>query len=98
MEIEEAARRILDIKEGKDPTIKSRILSFLRDHPDHVYTKLQLGRELGLKPSTAREMVRRLLKERKIGRYRVVEKKFSYYGTHKAIELLNDELKSKGLE
>ncbi len=71
-----------------------RVLKLFTDHPDEVYRKRDVARELTLNYNTVKEVVRQLYAKKVIEKYRVKEAtpQFSFYGTGEAIEKLRQSL------
>ena len=86
--IEEVARQIRD--ETFENVAKSRILRFFMEKPDEVFRKVELTKEFKGKipPNSVRALIAQLWREGKIGRHRLADKGFSYYGTIEAIKRL----------
>ena len=87
--IEEAAKQIKD--EQFQNSARAQILRHINDRPDEVFRKIELTKELkkkGIRSNTVRTLIGQLWIEGKIGRYRVQNKGYSYYGTIEAVKKL----------
>ncbi len=99
MKVTEATKDISSImRNPRRDTSYWRILKFFEEHPDEIYRKRDVAKELVLNYNTVKEVVRQLYSKKHIDKYLVKEAtpKFSYYGVPSAINQLRDALKSKG--
>jgi predicted ArsR family transcriptional regulator len=83
VQIAEALEKVRKKKASPD---KARILAYIDERPNQVFTRLELAKELGIKTDTVKRYLHQLRIAGSIKHLVVKDARIRFYGTAKAID------------